>query len=120
MSRRRRRPDVGAAGAHTRVAWDRRPSAAGGEQDSLAQQGQARSAEYLPFELLIFTRPSMGPEFHRVVSPRVTASRSLVRLSANAVRPGRPSARTAAIQAGSSEESSAPGLHLLLVDPGQC
>jgi hypothetical protein len=31
----------------------------------------------------------MGPEFHRVVSPRVTASRSLVRLSANAVRPGR-------------------------------
>ena len=39
MSRRRRRPDVGAAGAHTRVAWDRRPSAAGGEQDSLAQQG---------------------------------------------------------------------------------
>lgn len=45
----------------------------------------------------------MGPEFHRVVSPRVTASRSLVRLSANAVRPGRPSrpsARTAAIQAG--------------------
>src|SRR6266542_3549914 len=44
----------------------------------------------------------MGPEFHRVVSPRVTASRSLVRLSANAVRPGRPSARTAAIQAGTS------------------
>jgi hypothetical protein len=39
MSRRRRRPDVGAVGAHTRVAWDRRPSAAGGEQDSLAQQG---------------------------------------------------------------------------------
>ena len=29
----------GAAGVHTRVAWDRRPSAAGGEQDSLAQQG---------------------------------------------------------------------------------
>jgi hypothetical protein len=39
MSRRQRRPDVGAAGAHTQVAWDRRPSAAGGEQDSLAQQG---------------------------------------------------------------------------------
>ena len=32
----------------------------------------------------------MGPEFHRVVSPRVTASRLLVRLSANAVRPGSP------------------------------
>src|SRR4029453_5194599 len=32
----------GAAGAHMRVAWDRRPSAAGGEQDSLAQQGDGR------------------------------------------------------------------------------
>jgi hypothetical protein len=51
MSRRRRRPDVGAAGAHTRVAWDRRPSAAGGEQDSLAQQGDGsvRCGGLLPF-----------------------------------------------------------------------
>jgi hypothetical protein len=32
-------PGRGAVGAHMRVAWDRRPSAAGGEQDSLAQQG---------------------------------------------------------------------------------
>jgi hypothetical protein len=32
-------PGPGRRRAHTRVAWDRRPSAAGGEQDALAQQG---------------------------------------------------------------------------------
>jgi hypothetical protein len=47
--------------------------------------------------LMWLTRPSTGPEFQVVVRPAVTASRSDCKPLAKDVRPGKSSARTAAI-----------------------
>src|SRR5215471_10203950 len=46
--------------------------------------------------MMRLTRPSTGPEFHRLVRPAVTASRSCSRPLANEDRPGRPLSRDVA------------------------
>ncbi|AQT75971.1 hypothetical protein B1K54_34115 [Streptomyces sp. fd1-xmd] len=56
--------------------------------------------------MIRLTAPSTGPEFQSVVSPAVTASKSLSSPAAKVLMPGRPAATASLIHSGRRRPSS--------------